>query len=546
MKDHDESVVNVDEDNKITGLEPRLNLFSIILNRKLSYLISLLLLIFLAIFSYSCSKTVDPEQIVLAKIGDTIITVSEFKRDYEFGLPHLKKGSDKKRSYLDLMIKEKILSLEGYKLGLENSDRVRKLENDLVEELLVEELFKKEVHEKIKVTPEEVQEAIKKSTVSWKLRYWIEPSLDRAQQISLAMQQAGYSTVLKNILDNNPEIELKPKDFETSYLTWLEVPQNLLESIKDLPKGEISNPTEINGVYFIFQIVDIRRDGLTVNELQSKADRFKQILFYRKVLEEAKHYVYDFMTPKNVITKGETFKKLSNALVAWKKIDKNGRLDFVDAVKKANKNQPSLLNLKNCLQDDLVTFNNGNWTLADFLDRFDPASVKAKMNDTKQFQGDLNQQVALEVRNYFMIKEARSRDLHKLSSLKKESEIWRNKWVYQETRDLFLKKLIVNDDQIQKYFDQHRNRYKIKWNDEPTFEEFRSQAHRDAYIQKAKTILNQKIDSLITYYPIFINHAILDTITTIESQKSRWMSLQVFKRSSNRLASPSVDPAWGF
>jgi hypothetical protein len=38
----------------------------------------------------------------------------------------------------------------------------------------------------------------------------------------------------------------------------------------------------------------------------------------------------------------------------------------------------------------------------------------------------------------------------------------------------------------------------------------------------------------------------LDTITTIEFQKSRWAGLQVFKRSNNRLAFPVVDPAWGF
>jgi len=145
-----------------------------------------------------------------------------------------------------------------------------------------------------------------------------------------------------------------------------------------------------------------------------------------------------------------------------------------------------------------------------------------------------------------MIKEARSKDLQKLSSLKKELETWRHKWVYQETRDLFLENLTVNDDQIQKYFHQYRDRYKIKWSDEPTLEEFRSQARRDAYINNARTLLDQKIDSLKKYYSIYINHAILDTITTIESQKSRWMSLQVFKRSSNRLASPSVDPAWGF
>ena len=74
---------------------------------------------------------------------------------------------------------------------------------------------------------------------------------------------------------------------------------------------------------------------------------------------------------------------------------------------------------------------------------------------------------------------------------------------------------------------------------------YRDQAYRDAYIQKAKAILYQKVEELRSAHPVFIYQAVLDTITTIEFKKSRWMSLQVFKKSSNRLAFPMVDPAWG-
>ena len=108
---------------------------------KINRLLIKILTVGFIIFNFSCSKKVDPEDIVVVKIGNDVITVGEFRRNYEFGLPHLKKGSDWKASYLDFMIKEKILSLEGYRLNLENSERVQQLESELLDELLVEELF---------------------------------------------------------------------------------------------------------------------------------------------------------------------------------------------------------------------------------------------------------------------------------------------------------------------------------------------------------------------------------------------------------------------
>ncbi len=77
-------------------------------------------------------------------------------------------------------------------------------------------------------------------------------------------------------------------------------------------------------------------------------------------------------------------------------------------------------------------------------------------------------------------------------------------------------------------------------------EEFASQAKRDAFIQSAQVILTHTVDSLKAVYPVVINQVILDTIEVLDSRKSRWLSIQVFKQSSNRMARPIVDPAWDF
>ena len=498
------------------------------------------------IFNFSCSKKVDPEDVVVARIGNDVITVGEFRRNYEFGLPHLKKGSDRKGSYLDFMIKEKILSLEGYRLNLDNSERVQRLEHELSDELLVEELFIKEVHDKIKITPDDIKKAVNKSKISWKLRYWVEPTPHYANSVCLAMRQRGYSAVLEDIMKSNPEVELKPKDFESDYITWLEAPPEMLEAIKDLPVGEISDPIKLNGVYFIFQILDIRRKGILETEYANKAESFRQILFYSQAAEDAQRFVSEFMTPKNVTTKGDAFITLADGLAEWEKMDKNKRKDFLEAIKNAEETEPSLFKLKKDLKKKLVSFEGGKWTTEDFIKRLDTKAVKREPANKDQFRSQLNQEIALEVRNHFFTKEAKKRKLQKSENVKQQLQVWRDKWVYDELRREYTKEVKIKPEQAKKYFDKFKDRYKIRADDTPTYGEFKNQAKRDAYIQKTLALLDQKINSLKKTFPVTIYRAVLDTISVVDSKKSRWMSLQVFKRSSGRLANPLVDPAWGF
>ena len=506
------------------------------------FLVSIL---FLSVYYTACDKQEDPEQVVVARVGNDIITVSDFRRSYEFGFAHLKKEPDRKRSYLDYMIKEKVLALEGYKLGLDKNERVRKLEEKLRDELLIEELFKSQVNSKIKITPDQVREAINKSKVSWKLRYWMEPTLDYAQRVAQAMRERGYADVVGEILASNPETNLKPKDFETKYLSFLDVTDEFLDAIKDLPIGEISDPVERNGVYFIYQIVDVRRDPVTENEYQDQYEKYRQILYYRQLKKEAVKYVSNYMTPKNVTTKGDAFRLLADALSEWRRQTPDDG-DFMQAVQNAAGEQSAMKKLRDNLNLTLVTFSGGKWTIADFLERFDPLSIKADPKERRDVRSQLNDKIALTVRNYFLIKEAKKKGLLKSPDLQKELKEWRDKWVYKETRKYYTQDIKVSEDEVKAYFEKYKDRYKIRWDDELTFEEFKNQAHRDAAIRRVKARLDRKVDSLSAYFPIVVNQAVLDTITTIEFEKSRWAAMPVFKNSSKRLAAPIVDPAWGF
>ena len=491
-----------------------------------------------------CTAPQSTDQATLVQVGDKLITVDDFRFNYEFGLPHLKKGDNPKQAYLEFLIGEELLAKAGYSLDLNKSDRVKRLEAELLEELLVEEFFREEVHRKITITPEEIDEAIRQSKVTWKLRYWVESNFDFANNISVAMRESGYSEVVDAILGSNPEIGIAPADLETGYLNSVDISPALLVEIKDLPVGDISNPIEIDGVYFIFQVVDIRREPLIADDYHRYAERYRQILFYRKVREGAMQFVSNYMTPKEVITKGEPFRLLADALFEWGARPAKSSADFLEALQDETDQESAIYALQLNLDEILVTFVGGEWTIREFLSRYySPSDLN--ITDRHSFRTQLSDDIALEVRNYFFTTEAQDRNLDQAPSVQHELISWRDKWVYEEARNHYTKNIHLTDAQIREFFSNNSYRYKIRRDTEPIFEDFARQAQRDGYIEVAQKILTRTIDSLKTVYPVIINQAVLDTITVTRSQKSRWLSVQVFKQSSKRMAQPIVDPVWG-
>jgi len=496
------------------------------------------------IFS-ACSRNEsesDPD--IVAYVGEREISARDFQLNYEFGFAHLKKTNDRKYSYLKYMINEALLSQEGYRLGLDESERVKNQEEQLLGELLVEELFRKKVDKSIIITDDEIKDAITKSTVKWKLRYWVELNSEDAFDVYNSMQVSGYTKVVQKILANNPEENRDLKDLETGYLTWLDIPPELLEKIKDLEIGEISKPIELQGVYLLVQITDITRSGISNYDYQNTYNKFKQILFYRKQKVKAASFVANFMNPKNVITKGDEFRILANALTEWKQQSSNSD-SFLESVEKAGKTEPALLELKNNLEKTFITFDDEDWTVKEFLNRFDPHSIKAKPLDKQLFRKQLKHQIAITIRNYFFVKEAISEGLDRSEVVVNQLDAWRDKWVYEEARGFYTMDIKIDNTEAKKYFDDHVSRYVTQNGKQPEFSEFANQVKRDAYIEQAKRLLETKIEQLKKNTLIKINRAVLDTITVSDSDKSRATNVFLFKSSSGRLAFPTVDPAWG-
>jgi len=483
-------------------------------------------------------------EVVLAKVGDAVITVDEFRKNYELGFGNLKKGNNPKKTYLDYMINEKILALEGYDLGYDKFENVQKSLKTLEKELLIETLLQTEVKDKINVSDEEIRDAINKSKVSFKFRYWVEPNFNRALKVAEAMKVKGYADVVDEILMENPEYIIDPKLLETDYLDYMQVSPDVLAAIQDLPYGEISDPVEMRDHYYIFQVVDIRRGAVTENEYMTKASSFEQIVFYRKFEQALVEYGTRLLDPKNIKTKRNAFDMLAEALQEWKTINPNERTIFSEDIQKTKNNRPALNKLHGNLDMPFFEYNEGEVSIEEFLKSFKAKKFLKDFEGKTDFIGFLHSEIQSTIRDYFLLKEAEKKDLRTNPKLQNELSLWRDKLVYGETRNNLVKNVTVNENEVEDYFEHHQDKYKSTKNITPKLSSVYKQVKRDAFQNQIHSKINEEIETLKKKYGVQINETVLDTIKVVEFQKSKWATMQVFKSGSNRPALPVVDPNW--
>ena len=449
---------------------------------------------------------------VLARVGDHVITTRDFLLNYEFGYPHLKTGADpvaRKRSYLTAMVNELLLAHDGIRNGLDRTARVQDSDARVLAELLVEELIRVEVVEKTMVSDAEVRDAINRSNVRFKVRYWTEPTERRAQDVRLAMQRDGYMRVADSLRAVHTDLPADPAMFESDHLNAFELDPVVLDAVKDLGPGDISRPVPLNNGFTLFQVIDVRRQGIMEHEYASKYETMKKVLLNAKYDEGIARYVGGFMTPLGVVTRGAPFWKLCDAVVEWKVSGDHSVQMLRDAVH-AHPDRPGYAPLRTVWNEPLVTYKGGQQTIGQFLDHFRPSLRDIDSVTTPHTRHLLSQQVALTIRDHLLAGEARRRGLDHAPAVEHDRRKWLEKAVFEEVRDAVAA---------------------------------RAAGPRNAAAVRAD--LAQRADSLRATVEVVIDTTILDTLRVDETPSSRQIGMQLFKLGSKRPAIPATDGIWG-
>ena len=368
---------------------------------------------------------------VVAVVGDSAIYADDFRLNYELGFPHLRRGDDPREAYLQRLIDEKLLAMEGYRRNLHDSPDVQRQVQILREELLVEQVFERYVNDSVEVTDAEIREAMEKDRVSFKIRYLPFPTHGAAQAGRARAMQIGFSAAMTEFADASRDVPLRPEDLESPYVTWRDISPTLMHAIEHLPIGEISDPVLYHGSYLLLQVLDMRREPMTPVADPLERSRYEQVVFQRKARGRAREFIGSMMKPLDVRLKPRAYATLRDGLWRWHKDDppeqnllralEGIEADYADSI-------------RSVFDEVLITSKEGEWTVREFLAAFPIERYPLRHQRTADFESDLYDAVGLTLRDRAFVRRAEEEGLGDDPAVRHELALWSDKWVYRAMR----------------------------------------------------------------------------------------------------------------
>lgn len=269
--------------------------------------IFILIIVILFILS-SCES--DSSDDSIAMIDDIPITEYEFTMRYNFN-PHLAQyhnTTEAKKILLSALIAEKLLSKESFRSAKISNDIRNRIEQHK-KEAIIERFRQDNIENQIEVSDPELKKEFLKTLNEVDIKFIAFNSLKIAKQIKLKITEGiSFETVVREYMDlqgwNNQAIPEKT-------VKWSTESYDLEEIIFALGSGEISNPVQINGDYYL-----IKSENIRVNQHQNSTDYLNKIpaLRDRIIKQKVKNkYIEFYESNIRPILGNVDWKKLNDA-----------------------------------------------------------------------------------------------------------------------------------------------------------------------------------------------------------------------------------------
>lgn len=439
------------------------------------------------------------EPVVLANVGGSMVTPLEFQVAYAFGHGHLRRADDAKKAVLGYLLREKVLADEARMLRLDTLAWIRYNRKAMEQELLVERVFTEHAVNTVEVTTDEIRAQIQQAAVRFQFRFVPATDSSTAARAHAVYVQEGFDAAVTTATG---QADLSVTAELTSPLVKAtDIDPAMLALLSDLPVRTPSEPVELDGVWYILEVLDIRRTPLSDEDFSQQTPSIEKVIRNRRALEAASVLVASNMEPLNVTTTGSTLRELSRVLLQWYAettprrslaLDLQSGLAPPDVAEKLVAMGPEIL----------VRTRDGSWTVHDFLEAYVPSSYPLRADTPPRFQARLMDVVALVVRDSKLTQIGRSEGLDNHAEDRDILRQWEDKWLFHALRDRVLQ-------------------------DESSW-----------------ALVAEEAERLLAERTVSVNASMLDTLTLSTSNVNPYMTVHLMKGNSNRMPYPIPDPNW--
>ncbi len=487
-------------------------------------------------------------KMVVAKVGNRAITAEEFLLSYEFGPAFPKSEPDSKKRYLDFMINEKLLALDGYAHGLERSPQARQALAEMEGDLASEELYKDDIAAKVHIPSGTIERGVADEQISLDVKWLYAASIDEAGNFQRKMK-SGISFDSLFALQLASEVSREDRSMEMSKFR-LQMRNPVLASILDtLPVGKISLPIHVEDGWYIVKLGNIWKSPIVAEtEVAKRREDVNRALVQHVSDSLSDLYVNRIITHRQPIIVRRNFDIMeahlaqsivdSEAFARWNILDelvqKWGPVDVSD--------------ISPFREDSLVAYAGGYYTVDDFLRWYDARSpnLKLRLESPQTFFASLQGYVWRMVRDRFLAERALQRGYQKKKVVKAQLQWWKDKIVYELRKAALADSITLDDSALHKYYNQHPRDYRDTTLTLLPFDQVKDNVKKDHYNAELTKLMLHCILALKQKYHVTVYEKELQSLHVDSENDPRAIEVYAVKKGGTfpHPAFPSIDHEW--
>ena len=488
------------------------------------------------------------DRIILARVGPLAITAQEFLMNYEFGPAFPKREKDSKERYLNFMVYEKLLALDGYSNGMQKREDVRQSLAEIEGDLATEELYKQDVLRGIKISEKEINEGVKKESIVLSLEWIYTPS----KEVILEQNELLANGIPFDSLFNaqfRDSVKRDDRSMETTRFKLEGTNPILARFVDTLKPGTVSLPIHAEGGWYLVRYTGGAKSLIITQSDEIKMrDDVKRVIMKRKSDALSDQYVQGLMMTNKPTIIRDAINNLQMYLAheilsperfsEWRMGELPGNkglvLDSIEHGKYAAK--------------ELVHLDDGSYTLHDFFlwYRTREMNLKLRLTGPQAFFASLESFVWRMVRDRLLVDRALKRKLQHSDNVQKQKRWWEEKLVYQAEKLKLQSSIPENDSLLGAFYTLHSHDYKDENGTVIEFEKAKGDVRRDYYSYEMMKRTLHRVLQLRQQYAVTIEKEKLNKLYVDTENDPRAIDVYAVKNGGTfpRPAFPSIDYEW--
>ena len=440
------------------------------------------MLIVFALIIASCGKVKKEEQqeIILARVGDKTISLSEFMRRAEYTIrPAYCKGDNNlhKKIILNSLIAEKMLALEAGEIKDVNQKKYFQMHiQGRQEQAMREWLFHEEGFQKVQIEESEIQKVYYIAGRTYHVQYFNIPD----DSIAAIFKQENINE--EGRFEALHQQLWQDEDMPEREIAWKSQEHPMIHDAlfaDSIARGAVIGPIRISDNNHIVMKVMGWTDDLDVSENDRKQrwNDVKEKLTSEKALQIYDKYVVGIMEGKRLDFDRKTFNKMVNLIgPMYMRSPEEKRELFLNATFNRSAQHPELDHLAEgidaILDDSFFRVEGQVWSVRDFKEELQRHPLVFRKNlpkDTK-FAEHFRLAIVDMIRDRYLTQQAYKRGYQNVSVVKRYTQMWHDALIAQYQKNQYLKNTVPNlsdslntlimiRDYLNPYIDQLQEKY---------------------------------------------------------------------------------------